>query len=181
MAIYERLKSRNATLFAEVPPASPPALPAQEPASSTTDGCGQNSSNVAGELAPPGSWQKTLLESLAYNLSASSGSLGKWKRWDTKSCPLSLVLMTWERRTVDRGYSLWPTPTASDAKRRSSEAANGKLQRGAHTGWSLVDVTGFSPHPEFIEWLMGFPIGWTAHPLSVMQLSLEFPKSSDAE
>jgi hypothetical protein len=46
------------------------------------------------------------------------------------------------------------------------------------TGWCVVDVTGFTSHPEFIEWLMGFPIGWTEHPLWATQLSLELPSSS---
>jgi len=181
MAIYVRLKSRQGSmLFAADPLASQLVLPELDAASSTIDGSGRNSSNVAGELAPAGSWQKTLLESLALSL-VSHGSCGKWKRWVTKRCPSSLGLMTWAPRTVDREYSLWPTPTVADAARRAPESANGKLLRGAHTGWCVLDVTGFSPHPEFIEWLMGFPIGWTEHPLSVMQLSLELPKSSDAE
>jgi hypothetical protein len=76
---------------------------------------------------------------------------------------------------------MWPTPTASDAKRRSPETKDGKLNRGAHTGWCLLDVTGFSPHPEFVEWLMGYPIGWTEHPLSVTQLSLELPNVSESQ
>lgn len=112
--------------------------------------------------------------------------------------------MTWVRRTgvaesflwptptckgFDGGSShrkklramLWPTPTASDARRRAPETKDGKLNRGARTGWCLLDVTGFSPHPEFIEWLMGYPIGWTEHPLSVTQLSLELPNASESQ
>jgi hypothetical protein len=28
-------------------------------------------------------------------------------------------------------------------------------------GPSLPDVVGGTPNPEWLEWLMGFPIGWT--------------------
>lgn len=176
MAISQRSKSRMSMWFVAAPLVNPPVSPELAAVSPTSDGSGRNSSTPARELAQSGSWQRILLESLASSLEDSAGSSGKWKRWTSKSCPSSLVLMTWAPRTAAREYSLWPTPTASDATRRAPETANGKLQRGAHTGWCVLDVVGFSPHPEFIEWLMGFPIGWTEHPLSVMQLSLELPK-----
>jgi hypothetical protein len=58
-------------------------------------------------------------------------------------------------------FGLWPTPTATDSTRGSPETMEAKQARGANTGWSLIDVLGYIPHPEFAEWLMGWPIGWT--------------------
>jgi hypothetical protein len=63
--------------------------------------------------------------------------------------------------TKEIEFGLWPTPTATDATRGSPETMEAKQARGANTGWSLIDVLGYCPHPEFAEWLMGWPIGWT--------------------
>ena len=53
----------------------------------------------------------------------------------------------------------WPTPTAQDAKNSTLPASQvcrdsvpGALLRAGHTG---------KLNPEFVEWLMGCPIGWT--------------------
>jgi hypothetical protein len=74
--------------------------------------------------------------------------------------------MLWERQTLVHGTKesecgFWPTPNASDATRGSPELPKQKIKRGANTGWSLIDVLGYMPHPEFVEWLMGWPVGWT--------------------
>ena len=45
----------------------------------------------------------------------------------------------------------WPTPVASDA-------GSG---RGSSAGWGLRNAAGGSLNPPWIEWLMGFPAGWT--------------------
>lgn len=86
---------------------------------------------------------------------------------------------------------MWPTPTTRDWKDGSAEAcanvpANGLLGRVVHqfatpqardyrTGQSerwdnpersrnLNDQVGGSLNPDWVEWLMGFPIGWTSLP-----------------
>lgn len=45
----------------------------------------------------------------------------------------------------------WPTPVASDA---------GK-DRGSSAGWGLRDAAGGALNPTWVEWLMGYPEGWT--------------------
>ncbi|MDB4311935.1 hypothetical protein N9937_00755 [bacterium] len=59
------------------------------------------------------------------------------------------------------GSGFWPTPNVCDSTRGTPETPEQKKKRGANTGWSLIDVLGYTPHPEFAEWLMGLPIGHT--------------------
>ncbi len=81
----------------------------------------------------------------------------------------------WARRQSEKGFSLWPTPQASDAKRMQfsreahlkQQARNKRL--GFGTGPAGLNVVvhcqiefGGVPTANFVEWLMGFPINWTA-------------------
>lgn len=49
-----------------------------------------------------------------------------------------------------------PTPTAHNAKE-----GNYPAERTRNTP-SLGAVFGGKPNPEYVEWMMGWPIGWTA-------------------
>lgn len=51
----------------------------------------------------------------------------------------------------------WPTPTCHDRKGKSG-ATRG---RGAVGGPCLTMVVGGTLSPMWVEWLMGWPIGWT--------------------
>ena len=53
--------------------------------------------------------------------------------------------------TLSGAVKLWPTPTAADAEGSSG----GKMHS------SLRTEAGGQLNPEWVEWLMGFPIGWT--------------------
>lgn len=55
-------------------------------------------------------------------------------------------------RMVER--CLWPTPTQSDGM-------GGPGNSGRDGGENLRTAVGGSLNPEWVEWLMGFPIGWT--------------------
>jgi hypothetical protein len=50
---------------------------------------------------------------------------------------------------------LWPTPTARDWKGASGRAYKGEAK-------DLPSEAGGSLNPEFVEWLMGYPVGYTA-------------------
>jgi hypothetical protein len=75
----------------------------------------------------------------------SAGSMrnGRWSpraRWVPHKCGVAC--------------SLWPTPRARDFR--------GIWVSSAHQGGQdLATAVGGVPHPEFVEWLMGFPTGWT--------------------
>lgn len=80
---------------------------------------------------------------------ASDGTMGKVpQRNQTKQNSMhSVGLKDWVK--------MYPTPTARDWK--------GKSQRGNHgnTTDCLPNAIGGIPNPEFVEWLMGLPEGWT--------------------
>lgn len=79
-----------------------------------------------------------------------------------------------KKRQVDLAYAikmtgsgLWPTPAARDWK-----GANGpehfKAEKRSHMGQlpNAIEIpdgnkTGLKLQPAFVEWMMGFPIGWT--------------------
>jgi hypothetical protein len=62
---------------------------------------------------------------------------------------------------VDLGASvrIFPTPTRDDAK--NSNPPSQRTENGRHSD-QLNVVAGGSLNPSWVEWLMGFPIGWTA-------------------
>jgi hypothetical protein len=62
---------------------------------------------------------------------------------------------TLERRTSETGSGLWPTPTAHNAKEGGfpSEHSRNTPTLAAQVGGSL--------NPMWVEWLMGWPLGWT--------------------
>jgi len=67
----------------------------------------------------------------------------------------------WEHLTggKDGGQSrMWPTPTARDWR---SGKAKTQAERGRLAGPSLAEVSGGCLNAEWVEWLMGYPIGWT--------------------
>lgn len=56
---------------------------------------------------------------------------------------------------------MWPTPLAKDGGRGGlrRESRTFRIRRGS--GLSLPEVLGGPTNPEWIEWVMGFPTGWT--------------------
>lgn len=56
-------------------------------------------------------------------------------------------------RIYERESGFWPTPLASETGYR----------KGAYTqgGKALSTILGGTPNPEWLEWLMGFPMGYT--------------------
>ena len=63
----------------------------------------------------------------------------------------------------------WPTPTSRDW--RSGKASQATMDRNARP---LSEVVGGTLNPTWVEWLMGFPLGWTDCDLSATPSS---PKS----
>ena len=85
--------------------------------------------------------------------------------------PLVLAIQGKDSHGRDRAAGLferdqWPTPTAGDAKGAGNRNLTGSK---ANPGESLTDAVNGGQgsrrgqlNPAWVEWLMGFPIGWTA-------------------
>jgi len=60
---------------------------------------------------------------------------------------------------------IWPTPQASDNRNRGgagSRAIQRRKEMGKQIGLSqAVSATSGALNPDWVEWLMGWPIGWT--------------------
>ena len=74
-------------------------------------------------------------------------------------------LTTSERRTVENEYGFWPTPSASDNRDRGnigSPAIQRRKEKGKQIMLSQsVSTESGALNPDWVEWLMGWPIGWT--------------------
>jgi len=68
------------------------------------------------------------------------------------------------------GHRMWPTPDASPHKYR--------LQGDSQQSRSLNGIHGGKLNPTWVEWLMGFPLGWTDLKPSEMPSSRKYRKSS---
>jgi hypothetical protein len=116
--------------------------------------------------------------SVRYNLGSSS-----WKThrclWSEDLEPLSVTFprwgmilggVLWERITQEpitsgtvSGY--WPTPTAHNAKE-----GNYPAERTRKTP-TLASLVGGKLNPTWVEWLMGWPLGWTdLNPIKMEEL-----------
>jgi hypothetical protein len=66
-------------------------------------------------------------------------------------------------RAVNR--SLWPTPTKSDADKWSNQSLAERQAKGQqirlNTAATPEGGGGGSLNPTWVEWLMGWPLGWT--------------------
>ncbi len=77
------------------------------------------------------------------------------------------------RRNLEDAVAMWPTPTSRDWK-SSSMGKQGNAR-------PLSEVAGNGPlNPKWVEWLMGFPIGWTDLDASATRLSRKSSKRSAA-
>jgi hypothetical protein len=70
------------------------------------------------------------------------------------------------RGNKNNHFKLWPTPCASDADKWSNQSEAERIQKGQavrlNTAVSPGGGMGGQLNPNWIEWLMGWPIGWTA-------------------
>jgi len=117
---------------------------------------GQKSRESWARYCPDTSSWKTRQLCFAGDLIEYSGT---WPNSGTMQNGAFWALPTLERRTEDNVYgSLLPTPTATDWKGSYKPGQ----RRGQLTDPAMgVIPTGGKLNPEFVEWLMGWPIGWT--------------------
>ena len=92
---------------------------------------------------------------------------------------MSLDTMSLDTMSLDtmasRGMLPIPTPTV---KGNYAQHGQGKAGDGLAT-WATKFFGPGPLHPEFVEWVMGFPRGWTDCPASETLWCLSAPKSLD--
>lgn len=183
---YEQL-----TLFQGDSHASLLVQPGSEKAVKMTVSSGLKCCELSRNYGPLGSLVKMLLGSSVWS---STKCYLTWKPSATPSKRLLFQLAASMPRTEGTEFSSWPTPTAMDAKgldkhpRKDTTStrsvllsqkvalfptprvggSNGSSPAGAKHG-DLAASIGGQLSPMWVEWLMGFPIGWTELPLSETQ------------
>lgn len=88
-----------------------------------------------------------------------------WPRWGTMRAGECWARSTPARLTSESASGLWPTPAASAATRGWGQSLTGRARYSESTTSRIradVATHGWAPRPHFLEWLMGWPIGWTA-------------------
>ena len=153
------------TLFAEDTHANPSASPARETALTTSATFGPNLRDAFAHYDPDSHCWKTSQATFHSDLETYKQT---WPKSGTTQHGIAYKQLKLEHLTNETDYlSLrkWPTPTAT------SWGSTGQrliLQRRVDNGdITLAEKRAMSAgnggklNPEWIEWLMGFPIGWT--------------------
>ena len=124
---------------------------------------GPNTVASFASFGPDGSWQKTCQ---GYSQRMLDGSLEPysqtWPRSGTMQNGQCYQRAPWVPHTHGSACSWWPTPAASD----HSGGGSAKVGRGETRHQIAVTDTfkarfGHAIPIRFVEWLMGFPEGWT--------------------
>jgi hypothetical protein len=89
---------------------------------------------------------------------------------DWKGAPSSVDTLPSNSRPLNEVVRFWPTPTVDGNYNRAGASAT--------SGDGLATAAGGSLNPPWVEWLMGFPIGWTELEPSETPLSPKSRKSS---
>jgi len=153
-----------------------------------SDGCGRNSTGSFASLSPDGSWQKT---SEGYCQQRMDGSLEEYSETWPAAGMMQNGRCYRRPRLVhhigETACSLWPTPNATDGNKAPKYFASGspslpyavKLAEAGHyptptaNRWDGLQSHGKNVisgqlNPTWVEWLMGFPAGWTDCDVSEM-------------
>lgn len=132
-------------------------------------GCGRSSPSAFASLGPDGSWLKMSRGSCQQMLDGSSEEYSEtWPQWGTMRNGECFQQQPLVRRISAKDCSLLPTPTARDYR-------SGKASPETHAKNSrpLSEQIGGLLNPQFVEAMMGLPIGYTDCDVSAMPSSLK--------
>jgi len=126
---------------------------------------------LLGKYDPSTHSLKTAQCSLFEDLKPSSVTLPRWGLMRTGELYQRQTLV---RHILENASGLWPTPTAHNAKETNapSEAFRHEPTLASRVGGHL--------NPTWVEWLMGWPVGWTdLNPLAMDKFPLWQRQHSD--
>ena len=110
------------------------------------------------KLNQDGSWSKMYQDCCLLTLGGSLLEYSEtWPQAGMMRNGISYRLPGLAHRTSEKGSLLWPTPVRSDA-------VGGRCYQkppGREGGFALKEITPGALNPTWVEWLMGFPPGWT--------------------
>ena len=148
------------TLFPEASHVSHSVLPGSKEARQMTVTSGLRCLELSTKSGLIGLLEKMLLTSPIWN---STARYLTWKAKATKQGRLYYQLVVSMPNIKELEHSLWLTPTATDGWR--AEKLNTKSLRKTKVNGNLAQQIAYQQdgplNPEWVEWLMGFPIGWT--------------------
>lgn len=169
---------------------NPSQLPERGKAKTTTETCGLRRSQPFALYDPSLPYLKTCQACLLTNTEEPFSET--WPKAGMSVDGAFYPLPKWERRINEIGSGLLPTPTSSEGGRNKSasegaalrpslgmmakhnlwptptardwRSGKGKTQkeRGRKTGPSLAESNGGQLNPNWVEWLMGWPINWSS-------------------
>ena len=136
-----------------------------------------------------------MCEGLLTSRWASSAAFLTWKASGTAPSHLLFQLAVSTPRTDATASGLWPTPTGQDNAQVRGRGKTIGTKRGTTLGgavrmWptpaAIDDMGGRQAttgqlNPTWVEWLMGFPTGWTDLKPSEMPSSHKSSRKSDAQ
>jgi hypothetical protein len=162
------------------PSAQEPGVKAERLTSREPGGQARHYDKETGRLAQIGLSQQVQLRAMYPTPSASQmpceGTVRLARqRWLAGDCTLEEANAIAGRDVRDKQGkvpSLWPTPTVQDASN------NGGPSQYLRNSLPLNAVAGGALNPTWVEWLMGFPLGWTDLGDSVTPSSRKSSKSS---
>ena len=147
------------SLFPADTPASHSVLPGSAEAQKMTATSGRKCAELLAKQDRLGSLLKTCLGTSAW---ASTKCCMTWKPKATPRGRLLFRLVPQTPRTKGTASGFWPTPQARDhMPAHKPEYIAAKKAQG-HGMANRNDVLGGVPNPTWLEWLMGYPPGWTA-------------------
>ena len=160
----QRQDCTQLTLFQGDFPANPFPLPGSSEARQMTVTSGRKCAELCASCTPLGWSEKTLLELFELRL---RGFFPTCKVSATRREPTVLRLGTWGGCTKANESLLWPRPTTGAPlcggthNFRQMQALTDAGIITEEERRNLTCGSGGKSNPALMEWLMGFPIGWT--------------------
>lgn len=127
--------------------------------------CGRSTGESFAKLLPSGSWARMSQDCFQASLDGSLEEYSEtWPKWGMMLDGVAYAPHGLEPFINEREYSLLPTPTASDAKgspRGRFRGTQSWTPSNLREVFRECQTDGEYPHPEFVEWMMGFDTGYT--------------------
>lgn len=157
--------SNQLTLFAEAFPANPTRSLVDVAARLTSATSGPSSPESFASFNPDGSWRKTCQGYSQLMLDGSLEAFSEtWPRAGMTRNGIAYQRQPSAPLTDETASGLWPTPTEDGNYNRGGAAmckSGGSGARAKLRTMTTPQELNGALNPMWVEWLMGYPLGWT--------------------